>query len=91
MSQTNRLHRRDELHTVQNRVGDVLFHIYMLSPLATAFQQFRHAMINHATPSASALLGGTLPLLGPIAIVLALFGLGFVVFNRTAPYVAENL
>jgi hypothetical protein len=26
-----------------------------------------------------------------VAIVFAMFALGFVVFNRTAPYVAENL
>ena len=37
------------------------------------------------------MLGAQLALLEPIAIVVAVFALGFVVFNRTAPYVAENL
>jgi len=79
------------LSAVQSRLSPTLLHIYMLSPLATVFQQFRHAVINHATPGASVALGGTVALLEPIAIVVAIFVLGFVVFNRTAPYVAENL
>ena len=62
----------------------------MLNPLATIFQQFRHAVINHAAPGASEILGAG-GVLVVVAIVLAVFALGFVVFNRTAPYVAENL
>jgi ABC-2 type transport system permease protein len=77
--------------TVQAKLGSGLMHIYMLSPIAAALQQFRHAVITHATPSAAELLGGSLAPLGPIALALATFALGFVVFNRTAPYVAENL
>lgn len=77
--------------TVQARLSPTLFHLYMLNPLAVILQQFRHAMINHATPSAAAALGGWAPLLAPLAIVLALFAVGFAVFNRSAPLVAENL
>jgi ABC-2 type transport system permease protein len=77
--------------TVQAKLSPTLLHIYMLSPLATALQQFRHAVITHATPSAASLLGGNLALLGPIAVVVATFVVGFVVFDRTAPYVADNL
>ena len=62
----------------------------MLNPLATVFQQFRHAMINHATPGAAAILGYG-GVLAVVAIVIGVFVLGFVVFNRTAPSVAENL
>lgn len=79
------------LQTVAKKLSVTLLHLYMLSPLATALQQFRHAVVTHATPSAASALGGHVALLGPIAIVLAVFALGFVVFNRTAPYVAENL
>ena len=79
------------LTAVQARVSATVLHIYMLSPLATVLQQFRHAVINHATPGASVALGGTAGLLEPAALVLAIFALGFTVFNRTAPYVAENL
>jgi ABC-2 type transport system permease protein len=77
--------------TVQQRLSTTLVHLYMVNPLATVLQQFRHAMINHATPSAAALLGGGVRLLAPIGVVAVVFGLGLVVFNRTAPYVAENL
>jgi ABC-2 type transport system permease protein len=78
------------LLSVQQRLSPTLVKIYMLNPLATIFQQFRHAMINHATPAANAILGYG-GVLAVVAIVIAVFGLGFVVFNRTAPYVAENL
>ena len=72
-------------------LGVSLFHIYMLNPLAVVFQQFRHAMITHETISAGEALGSWAALLLPIAIVLAIFALGFWVFNRSAPLVAENL
>ena len=55
------------------------------------FQQFRHAMINHATLSAGQALGSWAALLEPLALVAAVFALGFWVFNRSAPLVAENL
>ena len=73
-----------------SELSPALVKVYMLNPLATIFQQFRHAVINHATPSAGAILG-TGGVLVVVAIVFAVFALGFVVFNRTAPYVAENL
>jgi ABC-2 type transport system permease protein len=79
------------LSAVQARLSPTLVHVYMLSPLAAVFQQFRHAVVNHAAPGASVALGGSLGLLEPLAIVVGVFVLGFVVFNRTAPYVAENL
>jgi len=69
----------------------LLTKIYMANPLAMVLQQFRHAVVNHATPSPAAVLGGQEFLLIPIGIVLAIFVFGFYVFNRTAPYVAENL
>ena len=79
------------LAAVEAYVSASLFHIYMINPLATILQQFRHAIINHATPSAATALGGWVYLLEPLGIIAATFVLGFVVFNRTAPYVAENL
>lgn len=79
------------LTTVQKYLNPTLVHLYMLNPLATAFQQFRHAIITQHTPSAAQALGSTAALLEPLAIVAGIFVLGFVVFNKTAPYVAENL
>jgi ABC-2 type transport system permease protein len=77
--------------TVQEKASLTLLHIYMLNPLAVVFQQFRHAIITHATPSADEALGSWTALIWPVAIVLAIFALGFWVFNRAAPLVAENL
>ena len=77
--------------TIRRHLGATLTHLYMLNPLAVVFQEFRHAFINHATPSAMSLLGSPIEILEPIAIVLAIFGLGFTVFNRMAPHVAEDL
>jgi ABC-2 type transport system permease protein len=77
--------------TVRQHLSHTLLHIYMLNPLAVIFQQFRHAFINHATPSAAALLGSTAHLVEPVVIVLAIFVAGFWVFNRIAPRVAEDL
>jgi ABC-2 type transport system permease protein len=79
------------IETVKQKLSETLLRVYMLNPLAVVLQQFRHAMITHETLSAGQALGGWLALLGPLAIVAGLFALGFWVFNRTAPLVAENL
>ena len=79
------------VETVKEKVGPTWLHIYMLNPLAVTFQQFRHAMITHGTPSSASLLGGWLQLLEPLLIVAAVFALGFWVFNRSAGLIAENL
>jgi ABC-2 type transport system permease protein len=76
---------------VIQKLSRPLVHVYMLNPLAVVLQQFRHAMVTHATPSSGSVLGSQLALLEPIAITVAVFVLGFVVFNRTAPHVAEDL
>jgi ABC-2 type transport system permease protein len=69
----------------------ILYHIYMLNPLVTVFQQFRHAMVTHGTISAGEALGSWAGLLQPLGVTAVVFALGFWVFNRSAPYVAENL
>ena len=63
----------------------------MLNPLAAIIQQFRHAIIDPAAPSAAAAVGGTARLLIPAAIVVAVFVLGVLVFNREARRAAEEL
>jgi ABC-2 type transport system permease protein len=69
----------------------ILYRIYMLNPLVTVFQQFRNAMINPATLTAGQALGSWLALLEPLALVVAIFVLGFWYFNRQAPHIAEDL
>jgi ABC-2 type transport system permease protein len=80
-------------HDVYEHVGlfHVLYRIYMLNPLASIFEEFRHAMVNNAALSAGQALGSWVALLEPLGVVFGLFALGFWVFNRSAPLVAENL
>jgi ABC-2 type transport system permease protein len=79
------------IETVQQKLSPTLVHLYMLNPIATALQQFRHAMINHATPSVGQIFAHQVAVLAPIGIAVGILVLGFVVFNRTAPHVAEDL
>ncbi|HTD58896.1 MAG TPA: ABC transporter permease [Solirubrobacteraceae bacterium] len=79
------------IQTVIAKLSSVWLHIYMLNPLAVILQQFRHAMITKATPSAGEVLGSWSALFGALAIVVAIFAVGFLVFNRAAARIAENL
>jgi ABC-2 type transport system permease protein len=79
------------VQTVIAKVSPAVLHIYMLNPLAVIFQQFRHAMITNVTPSAGQVLGSWTSLFGALAIVVAIFVVGFIVFNRAAARIAENL
>jgi ABC-2 type transport system permease protein len=79
------------IETISAKVSATVLHLYMLNPLAVIFQQFRHAIVTHATLSAGQALGSWAALLEPFAIVLAISVIGFVVFNRAAARIAENL
>lgn len=73
------------------KVPDSIRPLLMASPLATVIQQIRHSVFDPQAPSAAAALGGAGWLVIPIGITLGVFVLGFWVFNRTAPAVAEEL
>jgi ABC-2 type transport system permease protein len=77
--------------TVKAKLSHALVHLYMLNPLAVVFQQFRHSIVTHATPSAGQALGSWAALVEPLAIVVVIFVVGFAVFNRAAAKIAENL
>jgi ABC-2 type transport system permease protein len=61
------------------------------SPVSTVLTQTRHALIDPHAPSAAYAVGGTAWLAIPIGIVVVTFVLGFWVFNREAPRIAEQL
>ena len=65
--------------------------VYLMSPIATALTQMRHAVIDPSAPSAAALAGGGQWLLIPAGVTIGLFALGLWVFGREAPKIAENL
>jgi ABC-2 type transport system permease protein len=66
-------------------------HLYMLNPLAVVLEQWRHAVIDPTAPSAAQAIGGWPELMIPLGLVVGLFVLGFWVFNRSAPLIAERL
>jgi len=61
------------------------------SPVSTVLTQTRHALIDPHAPSAAYAVGGTAWLAIPIGIVVVTFVLGFWIFNREAPRIAEQL
>ena len=78
--------------TVQWKLSPTLLHIYMLNPLAVAFQQFRHAFVKLTQRPASA--NSSAQRLRSRCLSLSCWrfsSLGFWVFNRIAPRVAEDL
>ncbi len=73
------------------RLGAGLEHIALLNPVAMLLTQMGHAFIDPTAPSAAGAAGGAQRLLIPLGIIAALFALGWWVFTREAPRVAENL
>jgi len=68
-----------------------LAHALMANPIACLVQETRHLLLGDTAPSAGAAIGSEARLLIPTAILFAVTGLGFWVFNRMAPRVAEEL
>ena len=69
-----------------------LQHIVMtFNPLAPIIQGARHSLIDPTAPTAAQAAGGTLNLLIAMGIIVGIFGLGFWIFNREAPRIAEEL
>jgi ABC-2 type transport system permease protein len=65
--------------------------VMLLNPFAAILQQARHALIAPSHPSVAEVMGGYVYVLGPIAIWLLAIGVGYRVFSRRAPTVAEEL
>ena len=71
--------------------SETLAHLMMLNPFATILQQSRYAIFGAGHPSAAEAIGGTVQLLAPLAIALAILIGGYLVFSRRAPRVVEQL
>jgi ABC-2 type transport system permease protein len=65
--------------------------LMMLNPFAAILQQTRHALVAPSHPSVADVLGSNALVLVPVAIGVAVIGLGYVVFKRNAPRIAEQL
>jgi len=65
--------------------------VVWFNPLATILVQARHSLIDENAPNSWDVAGGFEYLLIPGTIVVVLLALGFWVFNREAPRIAEEL
>ena len=78
------------IYTIEN-APPTLRHVEMLSPLAVAIQQGRHWLVESSTDSASEAIGGSVRLLVPLAIFVAVVLLAWWAYRRAEPRMAEDL
>jgi ABC-2 type transport system permease protein len=77
---------------VSNKLGFNVQHVAMINPVATLLAQMGHAFIDpNGYPTAVGAAGAVWPVVLALAIIPAVFALGWWVFTREAPRVAENL
>jgi ABC-2 type transport system permease protein len=78
------------IYTIEN-APPTLRHLEMLSPLAVLIQQGRHWLVESSTVSASQAIGGTVRLLIPLAIFVAVVLFAWWAYRRAEPRMAEDL
>lgn len=66
-------------------------HLMMANPFVAILEQMRHALISPAYPNAAQAIGGAGMLMIPVGIGLAIVVAGFLLFDRQAPKIAEQL
>jgi len=66
-------------------------HILIMNPFAAILQEARHLVVDPSHMSVTDAIGGAVWLLVPLAVVAAALVVGFRVFAREAPRVAEEL
>jgi ABC-2 type transport system permease protein len=64
---------------------------YLLNPIAAVLTQVRHIIVDPTAPSITRALGADWRLLIPLAICFGTFALGYAIFHRESPRIAENL
>jgi ABC-2 type transport system permease protein len=75
-----------------SRLGLGVQHVAMVNPVATLLATMGHAFIDPAAfHPATSVAGGIGPVIAAIALIPAIFALGWWVFTHEAPRVAENL
>ncbi len=63
----------------------------LINPIAALVEQTAHAFVDPSYLSAGAVMGGTVELLAPLAIIVAIAAFGLWLFISRAPLIAENL
>jgi ABC-2 type transport system permease protein len=65
--------------------------LLLISPFACLVEQLRHAVISASAPTVLEVFGNPLLLALPVSLAIALCAIAFIVFDRMAPKVAEEL
>jgi ABC-2 type transport system permease protein len=79
------------LYPIEKIPEEGLRRLIMCNPLAVIVQQARHAIVDAGAPSAAEAMGGAVWLLIPLVVLIGVCALGYVVFDRSAPHIAEEL
>ena len=79
------------IETVQKTEHDWIAKVLMLNPFTAILQQARHAVIDPRYDTAAQAIGGAWRLLIPLAIIGVAVAIGYGVFRRAAPRLAEDL
>jgi ABC-2 type transport system permease protein len=79
------------LYPVESIPSEKAQHLLMMNPLGAIIQQARHAVIDPSAPGAAAVTGSLWWMAVPVGLIAVLLVLGFWVFNREAPRIAEDL
>jgi ABC-2 type transport system permease protein len=79
------------LQMVSDRASPAVAHLLAVNPFTAIMQQMRHAIVDPSHWSAAQSLGGSARVLLPLLVIVIVVALGFTVFNREAPRVAEDL
>jgi ABC-2 type transport system permease protein len=79
------------IETVQETAPTWVAKVLMLNPFAAILQQARHAVIDPQYDTAAQAIGPDWRLIIPLGIIFGLFALGYLVFRRAAPRLAEDL
>jgi len=79
------------IQIVIDKAGIDVARLMMLNPFATVIQQARHAVVSPEYLSAGQIFGTPAGLLAPVGITAATLALGWFVFSRAAPRLAEEL
>jgi ABC-2 type transport system permease protein len=79
------------IQTVTDKGGQGATNAILCNPFAAILQQARHAFVDPSHVSVTTAMSNDLLLLIPLAIIVGVFAIGFRVFDRQAPRIAENL
>jgi ABC-2 type transport system permease protein len=76
---------------VIDTVPESMRELIMFNPIASILTQWRHAVIDQDAPTAGTAIGGIELLAVPVLISVTVLALGWWVFTRETPRIAENL